>query len=110
MPYIQGKIKPKTQDEAQATYTKLVTKQDGFIDLTGRDPVDAERFVRAMQPWPGAWTEIKLQSDGVTKRLKLLKSHLDENGKLVLDEVQLEGKDPVSYKQFKEAYPDALPI
>ena len=108
-PYIQGKIRPKKQDETQATYTKLVTKQDGFIELTGSDPVNPiaiNNFIRAMQPWPGAWTEVKLQSDGVTKRVKLLKSHLDENGKLVLDEVQLEGKDPVSYKQFKDAYAD----
>ena len=39
------------------------------------------------------------------KRLKLLKAHLEE-GKLILDEVQLEGKDPVSWKQFKEGYPN----
>ena len=60
-----------------------------------------------MFPWPGAWTEIKLQSDGVTKRLKLIKSHV-KDGKLVLDEVQLEGKSPVTWKQFKEAYPGTL--
>ena len=39
-PYIQGKIKLKKQDDSKATYTKLVTKQDGFIDLTGSDPVN----------------------------------------------------------------------
>lgn len=98
-PYIQGKIKPKKQDDTQATYTKLVTKQDGFIEVTGNDPIYVERFIRAMQPWPGAWTYLPNQ-----KRLKLLKSHLEED-RLVLDEVQLEGKDPVSYKQFSEAYP-----
>jgi len=38
--------------------------------------------------------------------MKILKSHIEE-GKLVLDEVQLEGKNPVSWKQFKEAYPDS---
>ena len=41
-----------------------------------------------------------------TKRIKLLKAHI-EDGKLVLDQVQLEGKNQVSWKQFKEGYPKA---
>lgn len=98
-PYIQGKIKLKKQDDEAATYTKLVTKQDGFIDLKEKTGVEAERFIRAMFPWPGAWTYLPNQ-----KRLKLLKAHTEDK-KLVLDEVQLEGKGPVSWKQFKEAYP-----
>jgi len=53
-----------------------------------------------MTPWPGVWTKLENQ-----KRLKLLKAHLEED-KLILDEVQLEGKDPVSWKQFKEGYPN----
>ena len=81
----------------------MVIRQDGFIDLKEKNGAEAERFIRAMFPWPGAWTILE---NG--KRLKLLKSHLDENGKLILDEVQLEGKDPVSYKQFSEAYPTGV--
>jgi methionyl-tRNA formyltransferase len=99
-PYTKGKIKLKKQDDSAATYTKLVTRQDGFIELQGSDPCQTERFIRAMYPWPGAWTLLPNQ-----KRLKLIKSHLDESEKLVLDEVQLEGKLPVTYKQFTEAYP-----
>jgi len=98
-PYLKGKIKLKKQDDESATYTKLVTKQDGFIDLKLKSPSEAERFIRAMFPWPGAWTYLPNQ-----KRLKLLKSHI-ENDKLVLDEVQLEGKLAVTAKQFAEAYP-----
>lgn len=98
-PYLKGKIKLKKQDDNAATFTKLVTKQDGFIDLKMKSPIEAERFIRAMSPWPGAWMYLPNQ-----KRLKLLKSHL-ENEKLVLDEVQLEGKLPVTKKQFDEAYP-----
>lgn len=62
-------------------------------------PGNIHNFIRAMFPWPIAWTKL---SNG--QRLKLLKAHL-ENDVLVLDEVQLEGKKPVSYQQFKEAYP-----
>ena len=94
-PYLQGKIKPKEQNHDEATYTKIITKQNGFIDLEKTNPEEAERFIRAMQPWPQAWTLIG------KKRLKVLKAHL-ENGKLVLDEVQLEGKNPVSWKEFSK--------
>jgi len=102
-PYLKGKIKLKEQNHNEAIFTKILTKQDGFLELTGCDPVNAERFIRAMQPWPGAWTLI----DG--KRLKILQAHL-ENEKLVLDEVQLEGKNPVTYQQFKEGYPSEATV
>ncbi len=96
-PYMLGKINPKTQNHDEATYTKIITKQDGFIDLKKATSEESERFIRAMQPWPQAWT---LFND---KRLKLLKAHI-EDGKLRLDEVQLEGKNPVTGRQFEEAY------
>ncbi len=103
--YIQGKIKPKTQDHEKATYTKLLKREDGFIDLTkDSSSIACHNFIRAMQPWPGAWTLVKLSpNDEAKKRLKLLKSHIEEE-KLVLDEVQLEGKDLVTWKQFKNGY------
>lgn len=106
-PYLQGKITPKIQDESLATYTKIITREDGKINLSKKSPEEAERFIRAMQPWPGAWTQVKLTINNLqyTKRLKLHKAHV-ENGKLVLDEVQLEGKERVSWKQFKEGYPN----
>lgn len=100
-PYIKGKIKLKKQNDDEATYTKLITKEDGFVELSTvhSSPSTAHCFIRAMYPWPGAWTYLPNQ-----KRLKLLKSRI-EGDKLVLDEVQLEGKLPVTKKQFDEAYP-----
>lgn len=98
-PYIKNKITPKVQDEGEATYTKIVKKENGFVDLKKDEPEKIERMLRAYAPWPGVWTLVD------DKRLKILKAHLEE-GKLVLDEVQLEGKLPVSWKQFTEAYPD----
>jgi methionyl-tRNA formyltransferase len=107
-PYLQDKIAPKVQDDSAATYTKIITRENGFINLNKKTPEEAERFIRAMLPWPGAWTQIQLTINNLqlTKRLKLLKTHLDE-GKLILDEVQLEGKLPTTWKQFKEGYSDA---
>jgi len=111
--YISGKVKPKEQNHNEATFTKVLTREDGFINLTlNREPLTIYNFIRAMNPWPGAWTLLRLSTSLKTsegqarKRLKLLRAHLGE-GKLLLDEVQLEGKDPVSWKQFKAGYPSS---
>ena len=105
-PYMKGRIRPKAQNDKEATFTKILTKQNGFIDMAKTPAEEAERFIRAMLPWPGAWTHIRLPSGGQARRIKLLKSHV-VNGKLVLDEVQLEGKTPVSWRQFLMAYPES---
>ncbi|MEK7521660.1 MAG: methionyl-tRNA formyltransferase [Patescibacteria group bacterium] len=70
-------------------------------------PQFLERFIRALSPWPGAWTNIQLVTSHelrVTKRLKILKAHVEEE-KLTLDQVQLEGKSPVEWNQFKRSQP-----
>lgn len=104
--YLEGQIELCEQNHSQATYTKKFTREDGRIDWQ-KPPADLERFIRAMTPWPGAWTLLRSTSfAGQAKRLKILKAHL-ENKKLILDQVQLEGKKPVSYQQFREGYPEA---
>lgn len=100
--FVNGKIKPKPQDDAKATFTKVLDKDSGHIK-TSDDPAEIERKCRAFTPWPGVWTFVKLSQE--FKRLKILKCHL-EDSKLVLDEVQLEGKNPVSWKQFTEGHPN----
>jgi len=99
--YLEDKIKFKEQDHSQATFCKILTRQDGKIDWQ-KSNEEIERFIRAMTPWPGAWTEVKI--DDQKKRLKILKAHLEEN-ELIIDQVQLEGKSPVSWEQFKKGYP-----
>jgi methionyl-tRNA formyltransferase len=104
--WVKGKIKPRVQDHSKATYTARLTRDDGRIDWQKSAQAN-ERFIRAMSPWPGAWTMIK--KDGKEKRerrLKIIQVHLEKN-KLVLDQVQLEGKKPVTGKQFQEGYPKA---
>ncbi|MBI3443644.1 methionyl-tRNA formyltransferase [Candidatus Woesebacteria bacterium] len=101
-PYLQGKIKPREQNHKEATYTKIVKKEDGFVDFKKDNPVDIERKLRAYELWPGIWTLV----DG--KRLKILKAHLDiSHQSLVIDTVQLEGKNPVSWEEFRRGYPNA---
>jgi methionyl-tRNA formyltransferase len=69
------------------------------------DPYNLDRFIRAMQPWPQAWTYVHLgkRHEVKGKRLKILKAHVEDE-KFVPDEVQLEGKSPVSWKQFRQGY------
>lgn len=137
-PYLEGKIKLKTQNEKEATFTTLIKKKEGFIKpkyiegaLEGKSfmeewdisfikvglkkdafqttpsPANIDCFIRAMNPWPIAWTTVKAGSKKEPRRLKILKAHLSGK-KLALDEVQLEGKNPVSWKQFREGYPTAI--
>lgn len=144
--YIAMKISPKEQNHKKATYTTLLKKEHGFIPpeyvnaalhgislqdqraiLFIRDyclvpsALSLERFIRAVDPWPGAWTEVKLYRDTAMKpyRLKILKAHVKKllpssprakpRGAycLVPDLVQLEGKTPVSWEEFKKGYPEA---
>jgi methionyl-tRNA formyltransferase len=128
--YLAGKIHPKKQDHDKAVYTTLLKKEHGFISqkfisqaLKGRSspnlweigfikdyfqkptPSNIQRYIRAMQPWPQAWTYVKIGKK--QKRLKLLEARVDKEAKkLVLDEVQLEGKKPVSWNQFIQGYPN----
>lgn len=128
--YTKGKIKLKPQDENMVILTREAKAQDGFIpvgilkeilDGSGitkeitlpfldnrvylATPVFLERFVRAMDPWPHVWSLVKTKKDGLDKRFKIFSSHL-EGTKLILDEVQLEGKGKVTFKQLKEGYPE----
>lgn len=96
--YLSNKINLKPQDEDMATFTKTIDRNEGLIDLTKDNPIEIDRKFRALHPWPGIWTKVE------DKRLKILKLHL-EGEKLILDKVQLEGKKPVTFEEFKRGYP-----
>jgi len=159
--YTNHRIVPIKQNHSKATYTRLLSRDDGFIpqDLLNlalkgirpskeqiknwqlineilqlpitkyQLPITIDRTLRAFTPWPGLWTELTLRHLGgsqmdspeversekrIVKRLKILKAHIEPQEprtknrelrtKLVIDQVQLEGKNPVSWKQFKEGY------
>ncbi len=53
--WLEGRIKPQSQDNARATYTKPIGKNDGVVDWS-LPAVDIWRRVRAFDPWPGAHT------------------------------------------------------
>jgi methionyl-tRNA formyltransferase len=55
-----GELRTVEQDEDQATTIRPFDRASGAIDWT-RSAVEIDRLVRALQPWPGAWT---LSDDG----------------------------------------------
>lgn len=54
-PWVEGRIEPRPQDEALATMTRPLRKEDGLIHWS-RPARYIARQVRAMFPWPGAFT------------------------------------------------------
>ena len=129
--YIKGKVSQKIQNHEDATYTTLLKKQNGFIPpkylraaIDGKTakgdwnidfvknlslkvtPENIERFIRAISPWPGAWTFVFIDSKKTEqKRLKIIEAELIEN-KLTPKTVKLEGKLEVSWREFKKGYPN----
>ena len=53
--YLDGSLVPRPQDDRAATYCHPVRKEDGRLDWA-RPAAALERQVRAMQPWPVAFT------------------------------------------------------
>jgi methionyl-tRNA formyltransferase len=105
--YLGGKILPQAQI-GPATLTQRLTSGNCRIDWS-KSSKEIERLIRAAYSEPGAWTQVELKAKSEktkVKRLKILKAHLEERG-LILDQVQLEGKNPVSWKQFQQGHPEA---
>jgi methionyl-tRNA formyltransferase len=112
----RGEFAPVPQDEAQATYAPMITKEQGRIDWT-QSAAAIERQVRAFDPWPSAYTYL------ASKLLKIHRSHADTTrrlpvaagtvvavgseiriacgeGELVIEELQLEGRKRLSAAEF----------
>ncbi len=62
------RLDPRPQDEGEASYRPSFTRADGWIEWPG-SAEHIDRQVRALQPWPGAWTTL----DG--RRLHIRRAH-----------------------------------
>jgi len=122
--YIGKKIIPKEQDNSQASYAKELKKNDARIDWSlPSEKID--RFIRAMLPWPVAFTtvkdcQIKIYNadiiDSPKKNIslgeilvidkKMAVKTLD--GILVLNKIQASGKKIMDSKNFLMGKPDVL--
>ena len=75
--WIDGKIKPKPQDELKATYTKIITKKDGKIDWN-TSAQEIERKVIAFNSWPGTYAFYEDKKNNREKIIKILDAETQE--------------------------------
>ncbi len=95
-PWLANEITATTQDHSQATLTRKVAKQDGFIDLND-DPIQNDRKIRAYSSWPGTYFFIKKNDKPM--RIVIKKATM-ENGQLIIDRVIPEGKHEMDWADF----------
>ncbi len=126
--YLNGKIIPQTQNESWATYAKKFNKEDGEIDWQ-RDAVYIEAMVRALNPWPGVYTNLQFSTHNFQlkiKKAKIIKPSADlnpgeffeindgfpaiqcGNGAIKLLIVQPEGKKDMSGSDFLRGHRSIL--
>jgi methionyl-tRNA formyltransferase len=53
--FAEGELVARPQPSSGASVTRLIAKTDGWLDWT-RSAAELERQIRAMWPWPRAWT------------------------------------------------------
>jgi methionyl-tRNA formyltransferase len=98
--YLNGDLSPEPQDESKATFTKQIKREDG--EILKSDTVNkAYNKIRAFRKWPKAYTYCG------KRRVILLAAHLDQ-GKLVIDQLQPEGKKSITFKEFSCGYKEKL--
>jgi len=113
--WAQGALVPRTQDNAQATYFKMMSKETGEIDWA-QPAYEIERRVRAFQPWPAAYTRFQgrqlrvlatrvvgKEAEGTPGRVVALGGGfgvVTSAGVLEILKVQLEGRQAVSGADF----------
>lgn len=116
--YLSGEITPMPQNDAEATYVKIIQKEDGRINWQD-DEEKISRQVRAYFPWPSAYTELNGQM------MKILSAEYDMSadnpkgqiakiggepyiGKLKIRQLQLAGKKVMDGKAFLAGYPQTI--
>jgi methionyl-tRNA formyltransferase len=116
-------VKPIIQNENEVVSTKMMHKEDGYIDIESPPtPEKLDRMIRAYYPWPTVWTRLTI--NGQEKIIKLLPNlSLREASKMsdvaipalpagrsskIL--LQVEGKNPMSVKDFINGYPELIEI
>lgn len=109
-------IEFQEQNHQQATYTKKLKKEDGFVPLNlliprssknevgkiENSPEEIFNLYRGLFPWPGLWTILPNGKRLKITDIKLLKFNNFLTLKLL--KVQLEGKKEIDFETFNKAY------
>lgn len=114
-----NQIVPLKQKEEEATYAPLLKREDGWIDWT-RPATQIANRIRGFEPWPGGYTSFRGKrlhlrkarpSDAAAPRpgqISLADGHLRAGcgggTSLLIEEVQLEGRNRVTASDFVRGY------
>ncbi len=125
--YLRGTLKPLPQNHTKATYTSIITKEDGRIDWHSGAKELYNRY-RAFDPWPGIYAFWK-RSSGSPIKITLKKIALEDTasshdtpgtvvrsssgdllvqcgtGTIRIDALQQEGKKVLSARDFLNGNP-----
>ena len=127
--WIDGEITPIPQDDLQATYSKILAKDDGRV-VWSKPTDEIERMVRAFNPWPGAWTLWPSESRILRVRIEAA-DIMDEEpsegapgfvwtkknnpilvktgrGSIAIKKLGIEGKKILDVSQFLHGYPQII--
>ena len=86
-------LKEVPQDHNKETWSYKIEKTDGQININNLSTTySLNNMIRALYPWPGVWTKAILK--GQEKIVKLLPE----------DKIQVEDKNPMSYKDFVNGF------
>lgn len=129
--WINEKIKPVPQNDAEATFTKIIKKEDGKIDWQ-KSAREIENQLQAFYPWPGSFTlwHSPKKKDNLKIKIISAKAELNNknnfsagkiffndakkisvscgNGYLILEKIQLEGKKEMKVEEFIKGYPEFM--
>lgn len=127
--YLSGEITSVPQDDAKATFSKLLRKDDGRADWK-KPAEEIERRVRALNPWPGTWTlwptaskilRVKIEEASTTDEepaggspgyvwqnspsVLLVKTG---KGSIAIKKMTLEGKNSLTSGEILRGYPKVI--
>lgn len=126
--YISGKLKPREQDHSKATFSKILTREDGKINwnLAAKEITNQ---IRALNPEPGTWTkwdnkilniisadssdlEVSSSSTKIGDVIKIDGQIGITTGKyiLIIKEVQLAGSKKMNVKDFINGHRDFIGV
>lgn len=112
---LAASLKPQIQDDSQATFVKFFTREQGRIDWT-KPARQILQQIKALNPEPGTWTTLDKKSVKIMGAEEVRSGKIELTGKIYAEgrdclvkcgdyslrllEVQPEGKNPISGKDF----------
>lgn len=114
--YLSGTLTPQEQQHSLATTTKLISKESGQINFQEETAEEIYNKFRAFILWPGIHfiyknSPVKIlscspvsENQSITNQVVVCKN----NTLLVINQLQLAGKKPISFTDFLNGHPNFL--